>query len=200
MPIMHGVFSDRSDYEERFIPDYDKLGELVRYWKEMNLKIVLTSGSFDIIHRGHMAYLEVASQFGDLLVVGVDSDEKIKKRKGPNRPVVDEDERWKTLCHQRGVSVVTLKSADEQRWQLIKVVRPDVLVVSEDTSMTPEEIQELEENFCGEVKVMPRMAETTTSARLRKLFLDMSSRIKDALEEAFPHFISEVIERIKENV
>jgi bifunctional ADP-heptose synthase (sugar kinase/adenylyltransferase) len=111
-------------------------------------------------------YLEAARQFGDFLIVGLDSDEKIRARKGDNRPVVPQMERLRMVTHQRGVGLVTLKHTSHSKWALIKAVRPDVLVATEET-YTPEEISELEAGYCGRVEVLERMATVSTSARLR---------------------------------
>ena len=112
-------------------------------------------------------YLEAARQFGDFLIVGLDSDEKIRARKGENRPVVPQMERLRMVTHQRGVGLVTLKHPHDQRWALIKTIRPDVLVATADT-YSRDEISELEEHYCGRVEVLERMATVSTSARLRR--------------------------------
>jgi rfaE bifunctional protein nucleotidyltransferase chain/domain len=132
--------------------------------------VVLTSGSFDVIHEGHSMYLEAARQFGDFLIVGLDSDEKIRRRKGENRPVVPQMERLRMVTHQRGVGLVTLKQSHHPKWALIKAVRPDVLVATEET-YTQAEIAELEAGYCGRVKVLERMATVSTSARLRDIIM-----------------------------
>ena len=166
-------FADASNFELRFIEDYDQIETTVRALKTLNLKVVLTSGSFDIIHEGHSMYLEAARRFGDFLIVGLDSDDKIRSRKGPNRPAVPEMERLRMVTHQRGVGLVTLKHVYHPRWQLIKTVRPDVLVATEDT-YTAAEIKELESKYCGKVQVLERMATVSTSARLRRIQLGIS--------------------------
>ncbi len=86
-----GVFDlSKSNPEHRIIRDIDDLIKKVEAIRIFGHKIVLTMGSFDLAHIGHFRYMEVAKQHGDFLIVGVDSDAKIKKRKGPHRPVVDE--------------------------------------------------------------------------------------------------------------
>jgi D-glycero-beta-D-manno-heptose 1-phosphate adenylyltransferase len=160
------LFADASNFEERFIEDYEKISETVGALRTLGFQVVLTSGSFDIIHEGHSMYLEAARQFGDFLIVGLDSDEKIRQRKGENRPVVPQMERLRMVTHQRGVGLVTLKHTHHAKWALIKAVRPDVLVATEET-YTPETIRELEASYCGRVKVLDRMATVSTSARLR---------------------------------
>ena len=77
--------------------------------RDLGQTVVLTSGSFDILHEGHSLYLEAAREAGDFLIVGVDSDEKVRARKGPSRPAVPEEERLRMVTHQRGVGLVTLK-------------------------------------------------------------------------------------------
>jgi rfaE bifunctional protein nucleotidyltransferase chain/domain len=164
--VSNSLFADASNFEQRFVEDYAKISETVNALRTLGFKIVLTSGSFDIIHEGHSMYLEAARQFGDFLIVGLDSDEKIRARKGESRPVVPQMERLRMVTHQRGVGLVTLKHTHHPRWALIEAVRPDVLVATEET-YTQDDIRELEAGYCGRVEVLGRMATVSTSARLR---------------------------------
>jgi rfaE bifunctional protein nucleotidyltransferase chain/domain len=170
--VNSGLFADASNFELRFVPDYQRITAIVQALRTLGLKVVLTSGSFDIIHEGHSMYLEAARRFGDFLIVGLDSDEKIRARKGPHRPAVPEMERLRMVTHQRGVGLVTLKHLHHERWQLIKAVRPDVLVATEET-YTAADIAELTGHYCGRVEVLGRMATVSTSARLRRIQLGM---------------------------
>lgn len=163
-----GLFEDASNFDQRFIPDFRRIGEIVTALRVVGCRIVLTSGTFDILHEGHSMYLEAAREFGDFLIVGVDGDEKVKRRKGNWRPVVPELERLRMVTHQRGVGLVTLKHRHHQRWALIEAVRPDVLVATADT-YTDEEIKKLEDGYCDRVEVLDRMATVSTTARLRLL-------------------------------
>jgi rfaE bifunctional protein nucleotidyltransferase chain/domain len=169
------LFADESNFDLRYVSDYGRITEIVDALRVLGMRVVLTSGSFDIIHEGHSMYLEAARTFGDFLIVGLDSDEKIRRRKGPNRPAVPEMERLRMVTHQRGVGLVTLKQVDHPRWGLIEAVRPDVLVATADT-YTAEEIAELEAKYCGRVEVLERMATVSTSARLRRIQLGLSDR------------------------
>ena len=150
-----GLFADASNFDLRFVPDYDRITEIVAALRVLRVRVVLTMGTFDILHEGHSMYLEAARGFGDFLIVGVDSDDKVRRRKGIWRPAVPELERLRMVTHQRGVGLVTLKAADEPRWALINAVRPDVLVATADT-YTAEEITELESKSCGRVEVLER--------------------------------------------
>lgn len=89
--------------------------------------IVFTNGCFDLLHIGHVRYLAEARSFGDLLVVGVNSDRSVRELKGPRRPLVPETERAEMLAHLASVDAVTLfdeRTADA----LIEIVRPQVYV------------------------------------------------------------------------
>jgi D-beta-D-heptose 7-phosphate kinase/D-beta-D-heptose 1-phosphate adenosyltransferase len=191
-----GLFADASNFELRYVPDYDRISEIVAALRVLGLKVVLTSGTFDILHEGHSMYLEAARAFGDFLIVGIDSDEKVRKRKGPWRPAVPELERLRMVTHQRGVGLVTLKHSDEPRWSLITTVRPDVLVATADT-YGPEEIAELEAKHCGRVEVLDRMATVSTSARLRLLQLTLGERMSQRLTEKLPDLLQDVIDEIE---
>ena len=103
-------------------------------------RIGLVMGSFDQCHLGHIRYLKRAKEECDYLIVGVDSDAKIRKRKGANRPLIPEEERLDTIMelgvnkvktYEPGKSLaddIVYKGVDEKKWELIKLVKPDVLV------------------------------------------------------------------------
>jgi len=183
------VFGPGSNFERRFVPDYDELVRRVEACRGLGMKVVLTSGSFDIKHVGHDRYLEQGKQLAGgngILVVGVDSDEKVSSRKGPNRPVVPEQERVEGLCHLRHVDLVTLKPKDAPSWELIRRVKPDVLLITEETYDTPETLKKLRDflaEFGGRYERIPPQAETSTTAKIRRLMLDLKNQFKGRLEE-----------------
>lgn len=192
MSISKGIFGSESDFEERNISDYGRLQELTAHCKALGIKVVLTSGSWDMIHEGHALYLEAAKSYGDLLIVGVDSDAKIKIRKGPERPIVPEGERLRMLTHLRSVDIVALKQPDEQKWSLIKAIRPDVLVATKET-YTDEQIKELEELYCKQVIIHEPMATTSTSARLRLVQIGLTTKLSKKISEKLPQIINELL-------
>lgn len=195
--VYEALKRDESEFEKRKIGSYDKLVALCVVLREHSQRIVLTSGSFDILHEGHSIYLEAARKHGDFLVVGVDSDAKIRDRKGPGRPAVPEQERMRMVAHQRGVGAIVLKKHDDPHWALIKAVRPDVLVATQET-YTDSQITTLEEHYCGKVVVLPRMATISTSARLRLMQLQYlrgaTEEIGKAVTERLTKGLSKVIE------
>ena len=190
MAITSGIFSEDVKFEERLKPSLDELAKTVEHLKGIGLRIVLTSGSFDLIHLGHVKYLAKAKDLGDVLVVGVDSDAKIRRRKGEDRPMVPEQERLEMLAHQRPVDLLYLKPEEEERWALIKAVEPDVLVLTTDHSYSDEEQAQLEE-IVGRIEVIPRQATITTSERIRQLHMHLGERIAEVL----PDLIRDIVRR-----
>jgi len=90
-------------------------------------RVVFTNGCFDILHRGHVSYLEEAASLGDALVVGINSDESISRLKGPLRPLVGEADRATVIAALRCVALVTIFTEDTP-FELIRELMPDVLV------------------------------------------------------------------------
>lgn len=177
----------------RAIPNLDQLTEIVQALRTIGARIVLTQGTFDFIHIGHFLYLEKARSHGDILIVGVDSDAKVRARKGPDRPIVHENERVQMLTHVRHVDFVTLKAADMPKWHLIKLVRPDVLIATKET-YDDKQLKQVQK-LCGEVIVLEPQATTSTTAKLRRLNIGLSNKFKDAVTEA----INETFEKMKKN-
>ncbi len=192
MAINVGIFGDGTNLKDRYIPNQKKLKELVKYWKKLGLKIVLTSGTYDLFHVGHAEYLGKAKQFGDLLIVGVDSDLKVKKRKGPHRPVVPEEERIRILSHVRPVDVITIKKHDDEPNALIKAVAPDVLVMSKSTKHDKKDMLE-KAKYCKEVVLLEPQASTSTSAKVRLLHTSGADRFA---KELIPKLSGRVEEKL----
>lgn len=107
---------------------------LARFKKQ---KIVFTNGCFDIIHQGHIVYLSKAADAGDKLIIGLNSDESVRKLKGNKRPVMDQDSRALILASLHFVSAVVIFNEDTP-YRLIEHIKPDVLVKGGDYK--PEEI------------------------------------------------------------
>lgn len=179
-PTERGIFGANSSTDQRIINDHDVLLRKIDACRELGQSIVMTSGSFDLAHIGHARYLEVAKSHGDILVVGVDSDAKVRKRKGDTRPVVPEGERQELLAHLKSVDLVTIKHPDEPRWGLIKRIRPDTLIVTEETYDT-DTLEQLAE-LCGRVVRLSPQARTSTSAKIRHLEITWGANIKEPVE------------------
>lgn len=160
-----GIFGNGASPEARIL-SYEMLSEYTKAFEILGLKTVLTSGSFDLLHIGHERYLEEARKHGDILIVGVDSDDRIKKRKGPTRPIIPEEERVEMLTHLRHVDIVTIKGVNDEKWELIKLVKPDTLIVTEETYNEETRLELLK--YCGKLVSLEPQATTSTSARIRK--------------------------------
>jgi rfaE bifunctional protein nucleotidyltransferase chain/domain len=194
-----GVFDiSKSNPEHRIIKNDAELIKKVEALRTFGNKIVLTMGAFDLAHIGHFRYMEVAKNHGDFLIVGIDSDDKIRKRKGPNRPVVEESERMEILCHIRHVDLVVLKDESWPKWHIIKSIRPDVLIATED-NYTDEEIIELEKDYCGKVVVLERQATTSTTAKVRKIMVDGLDKFKAEVSKLMPNLLDEALQKVLKN-
>jgi rfaE bifunctional protein nucleotidyltransferase chain/domain len=105
----------------------DQLVDQSKKWKETGKKVVFTNGCFDILHRGHLQILTTSASFGDVLVVGINTDASVKRLKGPLRPVNDEAFRSIMLASLRYVDAVVLFD-EPTPLSLIEAIMPDVLV------------------------------------------------------------------------
>lgn len=104
-----------------------ELQQKVTEWKAKGECIVFTNGCFDILHRGHVTYLEAAAELGDRLILGLNSDDSVRRLKGSHRPIQDEQARAEILAALACVDAVCL-FADDTPFNLISALLPDVLV------------------------------------------------------------------------
>lgn len=109
------------------ITQTDQLEALAASLHASGMKVVFTNGVFDILHAGHVTYLEAARGLGDVLVVGLNTDESVRRLKGPERPINSEQDRATVLAALRSVDHVVLFS-DDTPLGLIESIVPDVLV------------------------------------------------------------------------
>ena len=109
------------------ILDRQKLAGILEKYRNAGRKIVFTNGCFDILHRGHIEYLSHASDLGDVFIIGLNSDESVRKIKGENRPAVDEESRALTLAAFEFVNYIVLFSEDTPS-ELMQILLPDVWV------------------------------------------------------------------------
>ncbi len=109
------------------IKSFEDIDRIVKRAKEHKQRVVFTNGCFDILHVGHVKYLQEAKSFGDILIVGLNSDASVRELKGPTRPVNVEDDRAYILAALDAVDYV-VKFSDDTPHDLIKMIAPDVLV------------------------------------------------------------------------
>jgi D-beta-D-heptose 7-phosphate kinase/D-beta-D-heptose 1-phosphate adenosyltransferase len=112
---------------ESHLKTFEEIEQTVVRLKKQNKKIVFTNGCFDILHKGHVQYLDKAKSFGDVLILGLNSDASVSALKGPNRPINNEDDRGYILAALESVDYV-VKFTDDTPLSLIEIVKPDILV------------------------------------------------------------------------
>jgi len=171
---------------KKVVLDVKKLSKITNVLREITEhRIVVTIGTWDMLHIGHLRYLIKAKSHGDILVVGVDSDRAVRLYKGEHRPIVPEHERIEMLRYQNCVDLITLvDDVDEKaNWQygLIRAIKPDVFVAVEDSY--PEEQRIEIRKHCGELVVLPRQAEnTSTSNFIQKVVKEHLQKIIGVIE------------------
>lgn len=155
-------------HESKIFSSVNKASELINQWKAEGYKIVFTNGCFDLIHRGHIVYLEEARALGDKLVLGLNSDLSVKGLKGPKRPIQSEIGRASVLAGLRSVDLV-LYFDEETPLNLIKAVLPDILVKGGDYTLN--EIVGAKEVLGngGKVEVLSFIEGESTSSIIQKI-------------------------------
>ena len=113
------------------IKDRNELIEIRKRLKAENKKVVFSNGCFDILHAGHVDYLNKAKLFGDILIVALNSDDSVKRLKGSKRPIVKEDERAFVMANLKSVDYVTFFEEDTPA-EIIDDLIPDILVKGSD--------------------------------------------------------------------
>jgi D-beta-D-heptose 7-phosphate kinase/D-beta-D-heptose 1-phosphate adenosyltransferase len=138
-------------------------------------RIVFTNGCFDLLHVGHVRYLEKVKALGDVLVVGVNSDASVRKLKGPKRPIFPEEERMEILSGLGCVDYITLFNEIDPL-KLITSLRPDVLAKGGD--WTKEQIvgKEVVERSGGEVVIIPFVKGASTSNLIQTILKKYEKR------------------------
>ena len=144
--------------------DLRELSSLVKELRKKGKRIVFTNGCFDIIHAGHVDYLEEAKSFGDFLIVGMNSDESVRRIKGEKRPIVPEDYRARVLEGLKAVDCVFIFD-DETPLKVIETVKPEVLVKGADWPL--EKIVGRE--FAEEVRRIPFRFDISTTKIVEKI-------------------------------
>jgi rfaE bifunctional protein nucleotidyltransferase chain/domain len=146
----------------------EEIGRIARTAKDDGRRVVFTNGCFDLLHLGHVRYLRAAREQGDLLVVGLNSDDSVRRLKGKGRPLVPEADRAELLAALEMVDYVTVFDEDTPA-ALIAEITPDVLVKGSD--YRPEEIagRDTVEASGGRVVTIPLVESRSTTALIQKI-------------------------------
>ena len=144
------------------------LREIVHRYQKAGKRVVFTNGCFDLLHVGHVTYLEKAKSLGDILVVGLNSDASVRRIKGPERPLTPEKDRLRVLSALEAVDYVTLFS-EETPLNLIREIQPHLLVKGADWKGGEIVGAREVESWGGRVKRIPFVPGRSTTALLRKI-------------------------------
>jgi D-beta-D-heptose 7-phosphate kinase/D-beta-D-heptose 1-phosphate adenosyltransferase len=138
------------------------LKSIIAKEKKKGKKIVFTNGCFDLLHIGHVRYLEEARKFGDILVVAVNSDESVRKIKDRGRPIIGERERAETISAFQCVDYVVVFDEPDPR-RIISELQPNLLVKGADYETKEIIGRDIIESLGGEVKTIPLTHGASTS-------------------------------------
>ncbi|HUC90158.1 MAG TPA: adenylyltransferase/cytidyltransferase family protein [Patescibacteria group bacterium] len=182
-----------SSWKKRLISQSD-LMTLHEKLKEKGLKIVFTAGSWDLLHVGQCRYLEKAKAEGDILVVGVSSNEAIKRVKGPNKPILDEKIRAEMLAYIRPVDFVTILPEPSCQ-PTLGLLKPDVFItVREDWTEEYKQSKEYKTviKYGGEMQVVDRQSTSLSTTKI------VQRAIGGQLGDIFKEFVELRKEPLKE--
>jgi D-beta-D-heptose 7-phosphate kinase/D-beta-D-heptose 1-phosphate adenosyltransferase len=146
------------------IKTFKEIDAIVKRLKEHGKRIVFTNGCFDILHVGHVKYLQEAKSYGDILIVGLNSDASVSMLKGSSRPINTEDDRAYILAALEAVDYV-VKFSDDTPYELIKMIAPDVLVKGGDY----EGKQVVGTEFASELKLVTFVEGKSTTKTIEKI-------------------------------
>lgn len=146
----------------------DELQKIVETLKNEGKRIVFTNGCFDLLHVGHIRYLEKAKTLGDILIVGVNSDRSVRLLKGPERPILPEEERTEILSALECIDYITLFD-ETTPLELIARIQPHVLVKGGDWTKETTVGKEIVEASGGEVVILPFVEGHSTSNLIRTI-------------------------------
>ena len=137
-------------------------------WKNLKKTIVFTNGCFDLLHKGHIDLLTRASEFGDKLIVGINSDESVKKIKGENRPIEDQKKREKNLLNLKYVDDVYVFE-ETTPLKIIKFICPDVLVKGADYTINEIVGSKFVSGNGGKIRIIPLTPGFSTTKSIEKM-------------------------------
>ena len=137
-------------------------------WKKLNKTIVFTNGCFDLLHKGHIDLLYKASTYGDKLVVGINSDESVRKLKGENRPIENQNIRKKKLLKLKFVDEVPIFQ-ESTPLKIIKTICPNVLIKGDDYNISEIIGAEFVTNMGGKVITIPLTPGFSTTLSIKKM-------------------------------
>ena len=149
---------------------WDQLSPWREQLRQSGRRLVVTNGCFDLLHRGHVTYLECARNLGDALLIGLNADASVQELKGPHRPVNSEDDRAAVVASLESVSGVCI-FRERTAERLLTLVRPDIYAKGGDYTIDTinQEERRLVEGLGGKVVVLPVVSGKSTTAILDRI-------------------------------
>ena len=156
------------DHIQKKIFERAELSARAASWKKEGRKIVFTNGCFDILHKGHLEILTASASFGDILIVGLNTDASVKRLKGDHRPINDENFRSWMMASLELVDAVSLFEEDTPL-ELIRTIQPDILVKGGDYTIPQIVGAEDVIRSGGIVKIVPLVKGYSTSSLIEAI-------------------------------
>ena len=166
--LIEALQAEQGSEQAHKICDLTQLLTKVASWKQQNQKIVFTNGCFDLLHAGHVTYLEAAKKRGDKLVLGLNTDRSVSAIKGPTRPVVHENDRARVLAAIESVDAVILFDEDTPL-NLINTIKPNIIAKGSDYSASEVVGGREVESWGGEIALIDLVEGRSTTGILKKI-------------------------------
>lgn len=166
--LLDALASEQSSEQAHKICDLGQLNQKVDAWRKSKQKIIFTNGCFDLLHAGHVTYLEAAKKRGDKLVLGLNTDRSVSALKGASRPVVNEQDRARVLAALESVDAVILFDEDTPL-NLINTIKPNVIAKGSD--YTADQVVGGKEvmSWGGEIALIDLVTGRSTSNIIKKM-------------------------------
>lgn len=166
--LLQALISEEAANQADKVCDLHALKIRVNHWRSRGERIVFTNGCFDLLHAGHVTYLEAARRAGDRLVLGLNTDRSVSALKGPTRPIIHESDRARVLAALEAVDAVILFDEDTPL-ELIKAIRPDVIAKGSDYTEAQVVGASEVKSWGGKVALIPIVPGRSTTGILEKL-------------------------------
>jgi D-beta-D-heptose 7-phosphate kinase / D-beta-D-heptose 1-phosphate adenosyltransferase len=154
--------------EEKQVLDTERLARRIALYRRQGKRVVFTNGVFDLLHAGHIAYLNQAKELGDVLVVALNSDESVRRLKGAARPINTLADRTQVLAGLSSVDLIVPFSEPDPS-ALIDIVRPDIFVKGGDYSRETLPEAPLVEHLGGLVQILPFVDDRSTTGIIERI-------------------------------
>jgi phosphoheptose isomerase len=162
-PVNRGV----RDADSKLV-DWNELLELRRHWRQQGRKVVWTNGCFDLLHIGHVRSFEAARRLGDVLVVGLNGDESVRRLKGPTRPIMPAAERGAVVAALAAVDYVVVFDEDTPEAALARL-QPEVHAKGADYADRPIPEAKVVEGYGGSVEFLPLVSGVSTTGLIARI-------------------------------